>query len=65
MQYLSFCDWFMLFSIMSSPSGGLVAKLCPPLCDPLDCSPSGFSVYGIFQAGILEQVVISFSRGSS
>ena len=35
------------------------------LCDPKGCSPSGSSVHGIFQARILEQVVTSFSRGSS
>ena len=34
-------------------------------CDPMDCSPPGFSVHGIFQARILEWVAISFSRGSS
>ena len=33
--------------------------------DPIDCSPSGFSVHGVFQARILEWVTISFSRGSS
>ena len=35
------------------------------LCNPMDCSPSGSSVHGIFQARILEWVAISFSRGSS
>ena len=34
-------------------------------CDPTDCSPPGSSVCGILQAGILEWVVIFFSRGSS
>ena len=34
-------------------------------CDPMDCSPSGSSVYGISQARILEWLAISFSRGSS
>ena len=29
------------------------------LCDPLDCSLPGFSVYGIFQARILEWAAIS------
>ena len=29
------------------------------LCDPLDCSPPGSSVHGIFQARTLEQVAIS------
>ena len=42
-----------------------VAQLCLTLCDPMDCSPPGSSVHGIFQARILEWVVISFSRGSS
>ena len=28
------------------------AKLCPTLCDPIDCSTPGSSVYGILQAGI-------------
>jgi len=32
------------------------------LCDPMDCSPPGSSVHGIFQAWILEWVAVSFSR---
>ena len=43
----------------------LVTQSCPTLCDPMDCSPPGFSVHGILQTGILEWVAISFSRGSS
>ena len=31
----------------------------------MDCSPTGFSVHGIFQERILKWVAISFSRGSS
>ena len=42
-----------------------VAKLCPTLCNFLDCSPLGSSVHGILQARILEWVAIPFSRGSS
>ena len=38
---------------------------CLTLCDPMDCSPPGSSVHGIFQARILELVAISSSRGSS
>ena len=34
-------------------------------CNPIDCSLPGFSVYGIFQARILDWVAISFSRRSS
>ena len=43
----------------------LVTQPCPTLCDPMNCSPPGSSVHGIFQATILEWVAISFSRGSS
>ena len=35
------------------------------LCNPMDCSPPGSTVHGIFQARILEWVAISFSRVSS
>ena len=40
------------------------AKSCPTLCDPTNCSPPGSSVHEIFQAGILEWVAISYSRGT-
>ena len=42
-----------------------VAQSCPTLCNPMDCSPPGFSIHGIFQARTLEWVAIAFSRGSS
>ena len=42
-----------------------VAQLCPPFCDPRDCSSPSSSVHGIFQARILEWVAIYSSRGSS
>ena len=60
MLIVSFCAW-----ARDGGSGGLVAELCPTLCDPVDCSPPGFSVHGIPQTRILEWVAISFSRGSS
>ena len=41
------------------------AKSCSTLCDPMDCSPPGSSVHGIFQARILDWVAISSSRGSA
>ena len=36
-------------------------KLCLTLCDPVDCSPPGSSVHGIFQTRILEWIAISYS----
>ena len=43
----------------------LVAKLCPALLGPIDCSPPGSSIHGISEARILEWVAISFPRGTS
>ena len=34
---------------------------CPTLCDPIDGSPPGSSVHGIFQARVLEWGAITFS----
>ena len=50
---------------MASKVKVLVTQLCPTLCNPMDCSPPGFSVHGILQARIPEWVTIPFSRGSS
>ena len=38
-----------------------VAQSCPALSNPMDCSPPGSSVHGIFQAGVLEWGAIAFS----
>ena len=38
---------------------------CVRLCDLMDRSPPGSSGHGVFQTRILEQVAISYSRGSS
>ena len=43
----------------------LVAQSCLTLCNPMSCTLPGSSVHGIFQARILEWVVMPFSRGSS
>ena len=43
----------------------LCAQSCVTLCDPVDGSPPGSSLHGIFQARILECIAISYSRGSS
>ena len=34
----------------------------PAVCDPVNCSPPGCFIHGLFQARILERVAISFSR---
>ena len=40
-------------------------QLYPTLCDPVGCSPPGFSIHGILQARVLEWVAMTSSRGSS
>ena len=42
----------------------LVTQSFPTLCNPMDCSPPGFSFHGILQARILESVVMPSPRGS-
>ena len=59
--YLQLVDSRMFNYVLSCS----VAKSCPTLCHPMDCSPPGSAVHGILQARILEWVAISFSRGSS
>src|SRR5574340_517638 len=43
-----------LFQCMKVKSESEVAQSCPTLSDPMDCSPQGSSVHGIFQARVLE-----------
>ena len=45
--------------------GACMLQLCMTLCNPMDCSSLGFSVYGVLQARILESVAMTSSRGSS
>ena len=40
-----------------------VPQSCPTLSDPMDCSLTGSSVHGIFQARVLEWGAIAFSEG--
>ena len=47
---------------MKVKSESEVAQSCPTLSDPMDCSPPGSSVHGIFQARVLGCVTIAFSE---
>ena len=40
---------------MKVKSESEVAQSCPTLSDPMDCSPIGSSICGIFQATVQEQ----------
>ena len=39
-------------------------RLCLTVCDPMNCSQPGSSIYGILQARILEWTVMPSSKGS-
>ena len=49
-----------LLQCMKVKSDSEVAQSCPTLSDPMDCSPPGSSVHGIFQARVLELGAIAF-----
>ena len=46
---------------MKVKSESEVAQSCPTLSDPMDCSPPGSSIHGIFQARVPEWGAIAFS----
>ena len=50
-----------LLQCMKVKSESEVAQSCPTLSDPMNCSPPGSSVHGIFQARVLEWSAIAFS----
>ena len=47
---------------MKAKSESEVTKSCSTLSDPLDYSLPGSSIYGIFQARVLEWLAIAFSE---
>ena len=51
----------MLPFVGTAAAAAKLLQSCPTLWDPIDGSPLGSSVPGIFQARILEWVAISFS----
>ena len=50
-----------LLQCMKVKSESEVAQSCPTLGNPMDWSPPGSSVHGIFQARVLEWGAIAFS----
>ena len=51
-----------LLQCMKVKSESEVAQWCPTLRNPMDCSLQGSSIYGIFQARVLEWGAIALSR---
>ena len=50
-----------LLQCMKVKSESEFAQLCPTPSDPMDCSPPGSSIHGIFQARVQEWGAIAFS----
>ena len=50
-----------LLQCMKVKSESEVAQSCPTLRDPMDCSPPGSSIHGVFQTRVLKWGAIAFS----
>ena len=53
-----------LFQCLKVKSESEVTQSCPTLSHPMDCSFSGSSAHGIFQARVLEWGAIAFSEST-
>ena len=51
-----------LLQSMKVKSESEVAQSCPTLSNPMDCSPPGSSIHGIFQARVLEWGANTFKK---
>ena len=54
----------MIVQISHGAAAAKSLQSCPTLCDPMDGSPPGSSIHGIFQARVLEWGAIAFSHGA-
>ena len=54
-------DCHFILQCMKVKGESEVTQSCPTPSDPMDCSPPGPSVHGIFQARVLEWGAIAFS----
>ena len=48
--------------MLSAAAAAKLLQSCPTLCGPIDGSPPGSSIHGIFQARVLEWGPITFSK---
>ena len=54
-------------TVLEAAAAAAAAKslqLCPTLCHPIDGSPPGSSVHGIFQARVLDYISVVYEFGS-
>ena len=48
-----------------SAAAAKLLQSCPTLWHPMDCSPLGSSIHGVFQARVLEWGAFAFSMGKN
>ena len=58
-------DCHFLLQCMKGKSESEVAWLCPTPSDPMDCSPPGSSVHGIFETRVLEWGAIALGNNKT
>ena len=64
---MSITYWFVRWNQLAAAAAAAASaaanslQSCPALCDPIDSSPPGSPIPGIFQARTSEWVAISFS----
>ena len=56
--FCSFRNYILSSGILYAAAAAKSLQLCPTLCDPIDSSPLGSPIPGIFQARTLEWVAI-------
>ena len=61
----SISDENIVFKLRCAAAAAKSLQSCPTLCDPIDGSPPGSSIHGIFQARVLEWGAIAFSKITS
>ena len=59
--YHGFSLCFRPNSTASAAAAAKSLQSCPTLSDPMDCSPAGSSIHGIFQTRVLEWGATAFS----
>ena len=52
---------FRMFNVIPAAAAAKSLQSCPTRSHPMDCSPPGSSIHGIFQARVLEWGAIAFS----
>ena len=56
------CESWTIKKAAAAAAAAKLLQSCPTLSDPMDGSPPGSSVHGIFQARVLEWGAIAFSK---